>query len=42
MIERLLRAYLAQRTSKDETFLAFTGRHDEAALKGMTQGELVS
>jgi ferredoxin-nitrite reductase len=42
MIERLLKAYLAQRTSKDETFLAFTGRHDEAALKQMTQGELVS
>src|SRR5215469_5518213 len=42
MIERLLKAYLAQRTSKDETFLAFTGRHDEAALKQMTQGEPVS
>jgi ferredoxin-nitrite reductase len=41
-IERLLAAYLAQRASKDETFLAFTRRHDEAALKQMIEGELVS
>jgi ferredoxin-nitrite reductase len=42
LIERLLKAYLAQRVSQDETFLAFTGRHDDAALKAMTVGELVS
>src|SRR6516162_3278342 len=39
-IERLLKAYLAQRDAKDETFLAFTRRHDEAALKQMIAGEL--
>ena len=32
MIERLLKAYLVRRTSKDETFLAFTRRHDDEAL----------
>ncbi|KPF92445.1 ferredoxin--nitrite reductase [Rhodopseudomonas sp. AAP120] len=33
VIERMLGVYLAQRTSPDETFLDFTRRHDEAALK---------
>jgi ferredoxin-nitrite reductase len=33
MIERLLKAYLAQRASEEETFLAFTRRRDDAALK---------
>jgi ferredoxin-nitrite reductase len=41
-IERLLQAYLARRASKDETFLAFTRRHDDAAIKQMADGELVS
>jgi ferredoxin-nitrite reductase len=41
-IERLLKAYLAGRTSKEETFLAFTRRHDDAAIKQMTERELVS
>jgi ferredoxin-nitrite reductase len=41
-IERLLKAYLAGRASKDETFLAFARRHDDAAIKQMTQPELVS
>ena len=41
-IERLLKAYLAGRTSKAETFLAFMRRHDDAAIKQMTDGELVS
>jgi ferredoxin-nitrite reductase len=41
-IERLLKAYLAQRAAKDETFLAFTRRHDEAALKQMIERELAS
>jgi ferredoxin-nitrite reductase len=41
-IERLLKAYLARRTSKDETFLAFTRRHDDAAIRQMTDPELVS
>src|ERR1700722_9567417 len=41
-IERLLKAYLAGRASKDETFLAFTRRHDDAAIKQMSEPELVS
>jgi ferredoxin-nitrite reductase len=42
VIERLLKAYLAGRASKDETFLAFTHRHDDAAIKQMAERELVS
>jgi ferredoxin-nitrite reductase len=42
IIERLLRAYLAGRASKDETFLAFTHRHDDAAIEQMVERELVS
>jgi ferredoxin-nitrite reductase len=41
-IERLLKAYLAGRASKDESFLAFTRRHDDAAIKQMSTRELVS
>src|SRR5260370_26278296 len=41
-IERLLKAYLVGRASKDETFLAFTRRHDDAAIKQMAEQELVS
>jgi len=41
-IERLLKAYLARRASKDETFLAFTRRHDDAAIKQMSDRELIS
>jgi ferredoxin-nitrite reductase len=36
-VERILRAYLTHRTSPDETFLAFTRRHELDALKSMTQ-----
>jgi ferredoxin-nitrite reductase len=39
MIERLLKAYLAQRASEEETFLAFTRRHDDAALKQILERE---
>jgi ferredoxin-nitrite reductase len=35
--ERLLKAFLANRTSASETFLAFTHRHDIAALKAMAE-----
>jgi ferredoxin-nitrite reductase len=42
IVERLLRAYLAHRTSPDETFLAFTRRHDVAAIETMTKMELAS
>ena len=33
-VERMLKAYLAHRASRDETFLAFTRRHDIDALQG--------
>ncbi len=42
IIERLLKSYLAGRASKDETFLAFARRHDDAGLKRMASQELVS
>jgi ferredoxin-nitrite reductase len=38
-IERILKAYLAHRASPDESFLAFTRRHDLDALKAMTDLE---
>jgi ferredoxin-nitrite reductase len=41
-IGRLLKAYLARRASKDETFLAFARRHDDTAIKQMMVSELVS
>jgi ferredoxin-nitrite reductase len=41
IIERLLKAYLAGRASKDETFLMFARRHDDAAIKEMVARELV-
>jgi ferredoxin-nitrite reductase len=41
-VERLLKAFLASRASKDETFLAFTRRHDDAAIKQMADREPVS
>jgi ferredoxin-nitrite reductase len=39
-IERLLKAYLAHRASKDESFIDFARRHDIAALKFMTEGQV--
>jgi ferredoxin-nitrite reductase len=38
-IERILKAYLAHRASPEETFLAFTQRHEIGALKGMAERE---
>ena len=38
-VERILKAYLAHRASRDETFLAFTRRHEIDALKSMTELE---
>jgi ferredoxin-nitrite reductase len=38
-IERILKAYLKHRTSREETFLAFARRHDIAALKAMSEAE---
>ncbi len=36
-VERILKAYLAHRASADETFLAFTRRHEIDALKAMCE-----
>ena len=36
-IERILKAYLAHRTSKDESFIDFARRHEIDALKAMTE-----
>jgi ferredoxin-nitrite reductase len=38
-IERILKAYLVHRASREESFLAFTRRHDLDALKTMTELE---
>ncbi len=38
-IERILKAYVANRSSPQESFLAFAGRHDDAALKAMCERE---
>jgi ferredoxin-nitrite reductase len=42
IVQRLLKAYLARRASKEETFLAFARRHQDAALKAMLEGEPVT
>jgi ferredoxin-nitrite reductase len=39
LVERMLKAYLARRAAADETFLAFTRRHDVEALKAMFEAE---
>ena len=36
----MLKAYLAHRASKDESFLAFARRHDIDALKFMTESQV--
>ena len=38
-VEKLLRAYLANRASADETFLAFSRRHDGESLRKMADAE---
>jgi ferredoxin-nitrite reductase len=40
VIERLLRAYLANRASLDETFVMFSRRYDGGALRAMADAEL--
>jgi ferredoxin-nitrite reductase len=40
-IERVLKSYLAHRSSSQENFLAFTRRHDIEALKSLAAGEAV-
>jgi ferredoxin-nitrite reductase len=39
VIERILKSYVAHRTSPDENFLAFAHRHDTEALKTMAEQE---
>jgi ferredoxin-nitrite reductase len=40
-VERLLKAYLANRVSADETFLSFSRRHDGEALRKLADAETV-
>jgi ferredoxin-nitrite reductase len=40
MVERMLRAYLAHRASPQETFLAFSRRHEVEALKELFDAEM--
>jgi ferredoxin-nitrite reductase len=35
VIERMLKAYLGHRASRDETFLAFSRRHEVESLKSI-------
>jgi hypothetical protein len=39
-IERMLKGYLAHRASSDETFLAYSRRHEVDALKAMFAAEV--
>ncbi len=39
VVERLLRAYLAHRASREETFAQFARRHDAAALRRLADAE---
>jgi ferredoxin-nitrite reductase len=41
-VERLLRAYLVNRTSPDETFVAFSRRHDGEALRKLADAEVMA
>ena len=41
LVGRMLKAYLAHRASPQEGFLAFTRRHDIAALRTLIDGEAV-
>ena len=40
-VERMLKAYLAHRVSPQESFLAFTRRHEIDALRSLIEGETV-
>ena len=39
IVERILKSYIARRASPEESFLAFTHRHDTDALKAMAEQE---
>jgi ferredoxin-nitrite reductase len=38
-VESLLKAYLAHRASAEESFQAFSARHDVSALKNFAEGQ---
>jgi len=38
-VERMLKAYVANRAAPDETFLAFTRRHEVDQLKALIEAE---
>jgi ferredoxin-nitrite reductase len=40
VVEKLLKAYLANRASPDETFLTFSRRHDAAALRKLAEEQV--
>jgi ferredoxin-nitrite reductase len=40
-VERMLKAYLAHRASPQESFLAFTRRHEVDALRALVESEAV-
>ena len=40
-VERILKAYVANRASPQETFLSFAGRYDDTALKALFEAETV-
>jgi ferredoxin-nitrite reductase len=42
IVERLLRAYLTHRSSAEETFLAFSRRHDGETLRKLAEAEALS
>jgi ferredoxin-nitrite reductase len=39
IVERILKAYLVNRASAEETFMAFARRHEVSALKSMAERE---
>jgi ferredoxin-nitrite reductase len=39
-VERLLKAYLAHRTSSEETFLTFARRHDGETLRKLADAQV--
>jgi ferredoxin-nitrite reductase len=41
-VERILKAYLSNRASPQESFLAFAGRYDDAALRAMCDREAIA
>jgi ferredoxin-nitrite reductase len=41
-VEKLLKAYLANRASAEETFLAFSRRHDGEALRKLAEAEAMT